>query len=219
MKLQSNKFIEYGVIDTQGLEKEIRKINHSTLWNDPHRGQVFNAQAATENLAFVWTPIVARNTFAAYINTDLLDTPVGIEYTKITDQVLKLVPGQILRGAIIRMVPHSSIPLHYDGSHELWRHCHRLHLPVITEPGVRFTYETASKHLETNVLVEIDNFVLHGVVHDGDHIRYHVMYDILPESYTGYPVEYHSDPERFKQDRVLEAEASAANLWWKPGDL
>jgi hypothetical protein len=130
---------------------------------------------------------------------------MGIEYMKITEQVLRLVPGKVLHGGIVRMTPQTEIPLHYDGSHELWKACHRLHLPVITESGVRFRYETASKHLQKNTLVEINNFLLHGVIHAGSCIRYHVMYDILPESYTGsHIVEYHSDPGTFAQDQQQE---------------
>ena len=216
MDLTSQIFVKHGVIDTQSLAIEICRIEDSPLWQDPHRGKVFEAQAATETVPFMWAPIVARNKFDVYINTHLLDTPAGIEYMKITDQVLKLVPGKILHGGLVRMFPQTKIPMHYDGSHELWRCCHRLHLPVITEPGVRFTYETVSQHLETNTLTEINNFVPHGVVHAGQNVRYHVMYDILPVSYTGsFSVEYHSDPERFRQDRVLEARAAAANLWWQ----
>jgi hypothetical protein len=220
MDLQSQTFVNHGVVDTQALAIEIRKIEDSPLWDDPHRKQIFEQQSATENLPFVWAPIVARKTFSTFVNTRLLETPVGIEYTKITQQVLKLVPGKILHGGIIRMFPNTEIPMHYDGIHELWHCCHRLHLPVITEPGVRFTYGTVSRHLETNTLTEINNFLLHGVIHAGHNMRYHVMYDILPESYTGsYPVEYHEDPERFKQDRQLEIQARAAKLWWKPEDL
>ena len=205
MDLRYEIFVDHDVIDTQALEGEIRKIEDSPLWKDPHRGQFFEAQAMTEHLAFVWTPIL--KIFSTYVNDQLLDTTLGKEYKKITEQVLKHVPGKILRGAIVRMFPGTKIPMHFDGHEPLWTYCHRLHLPVITEPGVRFVYETTGRHLEKNTLVEVNNFVLHGVHHDGDHVRYHVMYDILPESYTGpWTVEYHNDPQRFAQDRKEEIE-------------
>lgn len=204
-------FIEYGVIETDNIIQYLEPISKDNIWNDQHRAKTYSAQANTQTISFVWTPIIYNvTTFSSYQNDELLNTPLGKEYLKITDQVLKLIPGKILRGAIVRMLPGTEIPFHIDGKHELWHQCNRVHLPIITEPEIEFFYKHTRKHLRKDTLVEIRNDVPHGVSHRGKHLRYHFMYDILPENYIGkFNVEYHSDINRFNLDKEIESSGSS----------
>lgn len=207
-------FIQYGKIDTEPFLPLIAKYETSELWNDPFRVKNNGSHKSTENLSFVWTPILDQGFFSSYVNPDVIGTDLEQVYKAVTQQVLQLVPGKTLRATLIRMQPQSVIKYHLDGVHEVWRACHRIHLPIITEPDVKFYYKwldengnilEASKHLEVGTLVEIDNFVPHGVAHKGNSVRYHLMYDILPADYAGsFKVNYHSSKEQLASDRQRE---------------
>lgn len=207
-------FIQYGKIDIEPFLPLIAKYQTSELWNDPFRIKNNGSHKSTENLSFVWTPILDQDFFSSYINPDVIGTDLEQVYQTVTQQVLQLVPGKPLRATLIRMQPQSVIKYHLDGVHEVWQACHRIHLPIITEPEVKFYYKwldesgnlrEASKHLEVGTLVEIDNFVPHGVAHKGHSVRYHLMYDVLPADYAGsFTVNYHSSKEQLASDRQRE---------------
>jgi len=207
MKLDT-EFIEYGIIDTSSIIPEIKAIENNDCWNDIYRSTVFPMQKNTQSLGFTWTPLIYEiETFFIFTNEELLNTPIGLIYRNITKSVLNLVPGTILRGALIRLMPGSDIPLHMDDPHEVLQASHRVHLPVITEPEVIFSYLHMDKHMEKNVLLEISNTIPHRVFHGGKNLRYHLLYDILPPDYTGkFNIVAHSDKNRFMQDRILETE-------------
>ena len=101
--------------------------------------------------------------------------------------------------------PGKEIPFHTDGRDELWKSCHRVHLPVITEQEVVFFYEKEVQHLPKNTLTEINNFVRHGVRHNGQSNRYHIMYDLLSTNYSGeFIVTQHSSVELFNEHCARE---------------
>jgi hypothetical protein len=199
-------FLDHGNIDTSCLIPEIMNSEKSNLWNDTHRSEVFYAQKMTSNMLFVWTPIIHNyKCFFTYTNDQLIKSKVGEHYSFITKRVSELIPGIILRGALIKLPPGGVIPPHVDGSHELWIHSHRIHLPIITEEEVIFFYENSKKHLEKNKLVEINNIIPHSVQHNGKNNRYHLMYDILPKSYTGdFIYQPHNSTEQFQLDKIIE---------------
>ena len=206
-------FIEYGKIDIGLFLPLIEKYQFSESWNDPFRIKNNGSHKSTENLVFIWTPILDQNSFSSYVNADVQGTDLIQAYQQTTEHVLSLIPGKLLRATLIRMQPQSVIKYHLDGVHELWKSCHRIHLPIITEPEVKFYYkwleqgaiQESSKHLAAGTLVEIDNFIPHGVAHKGHAVRYHLMYDILPDSYAGsFTVNYHSSKEQLAIDRQRE---------------
>jgi hypothetical protein len=207
-------FKVYGTIITDTLIPLIEKYENSKIWEDKFRETYYPAHNHTENLAFEWTPILAQESFSVYVNTDLLDSDIGQIYQQITEKVLIFIPGILLRGAIIRLKPNTSIHTHIDGTHPLWVKCHRIHLPIITEPEIKFYYKwtnanqteyASAKHLPKNELVEINNCIPHGVDHHGNKLRYHLMYDILPSSYVdNHTISKHSDKNRFALERERE---------------
>lgn len=212
MRLNGKLFVNYNTISTDSIIPLIKESESlPEMWSDEFRARHYPSQKSTQNLSFVWTPILDRKAFVVYNNKELLSSKIGNLYTEITEQVLQNVPGKVIRGALVRMFPGAKIPYHLDGSHELWSQCHRLHLPAQTEQEVTFHYkiedQQITKHLEKDILVEIDNFIPHGVTHNGNKIRYHLLYDVLPETYSGdYDVIEHSDEIQFQQNRLSEVD-------------
>lgn len=83
---------------------------------------------------------------------------------------------------LIRMKPHSSIPVHIDSidydTQDL-AGLLRCHIPIVTHPGVTFTVGDVTEHLEEGNLYSIDNFLTpHGVINDSDVERIHMILDV-----------------------------------------
>jgi hypothetical protein len=87
--------------------------------------------------------------------------------------------GKIIRLLLAELVPRGKITPHRDGGAGTVL-VHRLHLPVLTNPDVRFFIDDVSHYLEPGVAYEFDNTRRHAVDNDSDQPRVHLMCDVLP---------------------------------------
>ena len=89
--------------------------------------------------------------------------------------------GKIVRLMLTELGPHGKISPHRDfGFGTLL--VHRCHVPVITNPEVRFFIDGVANYLQAGTAYEFDNTLLHAVDNDSDQPRIHLMCDILPAS-------------------------------------
>ena len=208
MKLNGEQFLDHGFIDVSNLIELIKYTeNDSLLWDQSDRGAMYPAQKATQTLEFIWTPnLYSDKTFYIFHNLPVLNSKFGILVQEKLKEVLNLIPGKIIKAGLVRMIPGGMIPPHIDGPHESWSSTHRVHLPIITEKEIEFFYTASKKHLEVNRLTEINNFIPHGVIHNGRNLRYHLMFDILPSDYSGdFAIKEHSDRQLYQQQRTIES--------------
>ena len=85
--------------------------------------------------------------------------------------------GEILRIEIVKMPPHSKIPLHIDFGGSLETH-NRTHIPLQTSIGCVFTVGEENKHLKVGEIWEINNGEQrHGVNNNSDVERIHMIVD------------------------------------------
>ena len=85
--------------------------------------------------------------------------------------------GEILRIEIVKMPPHSKVPLHIDYGTSLEMHS-RTHIPLQTTEGCLFTVGEDSKHLRVGEIWEINNGSKeHGVINNSDIDRIHMIVD------------------------------------------
>jgi Aspartyl/Asparaginyl beta-hydroxylase len=206
MRLSGNICPEYGFINTDPLISLIKDIDGNDIWNQNDRHNNYTGAKNTQSILFIWTPnLYSEKTFYVFSDTILLNSPIGIEFQKIAEQVIDLIPGIIIKAALVKLSPGYKIPFHTDGRHESWVNSHRLHLPVITEPDVFFTYEDCKYHIKKNILTEVNNQVVHGVEHNGLSDRYHLMFDVLPNTYNGnFNIVSHTNKELFDLQQIQE---------------
>lgn len=89
--------------------------------------------------------------------------------------------GIVCRSEIIKMFPNTAIRKHVDGGYWL-QYARRCHIPLITNPGVTFTVEDTTVHMETGKIYEINNALRHSVHNPTDFNRVHLIIDIMPKS-------------------------------------
>lgn len=82
------------------------------------------------------------------------------------------------RSRLMALAPGAEVPPHAD-SHYYWRTHHRLHIPVITNPGVRFTCGDESVHMAAGECWMFDSFRWHDVQNKGTERRVHLVIDTV----------------------------------------
>ncbi|MCA9537669.1 MAG: aspartyl/asparaginyl beta-hydroxylase domain-containing protein [Myxococcales bacterium] len=96
-------------------------------------------------------------------------------------QIMAALDCPISRSRFMRLAPGQRVPMHDDvGWH--WFDRIRVHVPVITHPGVRFHCGDRSVHMAAGEVWIFDNFARHGVDNDSDITRVHLVIDVVPTS-------------------------------------
>ena len=87
--------------------------------------------------------------------------------------------GVVLRAMVVRLPARASIAPHRD-KHDSFRQSHRIHVPLITNPRVRFLVDGVPHSLAAGRAFEINNQKPHSVMNNGATERVHFIFDYLP---------------------------------------
>jgi hypothetical protein len=82
------------------------------------------------------------------------------------------------RSRLMRLAPGAAVPVHID-VHYYWRTHLRIHIPVVTNPGVLFTCNGETVHMEAGECWVFDSFALHEVQNKGAERRVHLVLDTV----------------------------------------
>jgi hypothetical protein len=82
------------------------------------------------------------------------------------------------RSRVMGLAAGADVPIHID-VHYHWRTHRRLHIPVITNPGVFFTCNNATVHMKAGECWLFDSFSLHKVQNKGSEQRIHLVLDTV----------------------------------------
>ncbi|MGI9232456.1 MAG: aspartyl/asparaginyl beta-hydroxylase domain-containing protein [Woeseiaceae bacterium] len=92
--------------------------------------------------------------------------------------------GTIIRAMAAKLLAGGRINPHFD-SHPSFRLSHRIHVPITTNPRVRFTIDGRPFQLEVGQAYEINNQKTHSVINSGAEDRITYIFDYLPADNVG----------------------------------
>jgi quercetin dioxygenase-like cupin family protein len=87
--------------------------------------------------------------------------------------------GTIIRAMAARLAAGGRIDPHRD-SHASFHASHRIHIPITTNPRVRFMIDGRPHRLEVGKVYELNNQLLHSVMNKGSEDRITFIFDYLP---------------------------------------
>ncbi|MGD2129138.1 MAG: aspartyl/asparaginyl beta-hydroxylase domain-containing protein [Lysobacterales bacterium] len=87
--------------------------------------------------------------------------------------------GTIIRAMAAKLKAGGVISPHRD-SHPSFTHAHRIHIPVTTNPGVRFMINGRPHKLQVGQAYEINNQRNHSVMNAGSEDRITFIFDYVP---------------------------------------
>ena len=82
------------------------------------------------------------------------------------------------RSRLMGLAPGARVPRHVD-IHYYWRTHLRIHIPIVTNPGVTFTCGGETVHMAPGESWIFDSFQLHEVHNAGDAKRIHLVLDTV----------------------------------------
>ena len=89
--------------------------------------------------------------------------------------------GTIIRAMAAKLLAGGRILPHRD-SHPSFGVGHRIHVPIVTNPRVRFMIDGRPYQLEVGQAYEINNQKTHSVMNKGDTDRINFIFDYVPPS-------------------------------------
>ena len=93
--------------------------------------------------------------------------------------------GAIIRAMAASLLAGGRINPHFD-SHASFRRSHRIHIPITTNPRVRFMIDGKPHRLEVGKVYEINNQKTHSVINTGTEDRITFIFDYLPPDQIGH---------------------------------
>ena len=154
----------------------------SPLWDlNPYRQNTHQVHRQTRSIIFEWINDDWQPGQKAMVQTTAHDPNLTKAVYSAADALNARYRGKIIRLMLTELGPHAKIAPHRDGGAGVVL-VHRLHVPVVSNPGVKFFIDDIAHYLEPGIAYEFDNTRRHGVDNDSDSPRVHLMCDILPAS-------------------------------------
>lgn len=171
---------DLGSFDCRALIYAVQQLDEAAWTEKTYRQESFNVHRSTESivLCFVdldrWPDLVIARDVGwdrlGDVAEPVMDAIIGRHYEP---------DGSVIRAMAVRLQPGARITPHVD-EHESLKISHRIHVPLITNPRVRFFIDGVPHRFEPGRAVEVNNQLSHSVMNDGKTSRVHFIFDYLP---------------------------------------
>jgi hypothetical protein len=170
-----------GEVPFQGLRDAVLGLDEKAWLDEQYRQENYDVHRQTQSLVLIFTdgsgwPDIEVNKVSAW--DWLAESAVPLMHGIIEQH---LPPGgTIIRAMAAKLIAGGVIQPHKD-SHPSFHASHRIHIPLSTNPRVRFTLGGRPRKLEVGQAYEINNQLTHSVMNKGKEDRVHFIFDYLPE--------------------------------------
>jgi hypothetical protein len=174
--------VPLGRVDCAALTEKVLSLDESAWLADARRQEDFDVHAQTQSIILTFCEGWPEVTVSHAAGWDLL----AAEAAPVMEQILsRHYPpgGQVLRAMMARLPAGGRIARHTDG-HPSFSVAHRIHVPLVTNPGVEFVVGRESVPPRAHFAFELNNLMAHSVVNNGDRARIHFIFDYAPPPVT-----------------------------------
>ncbi len=171
---------ELGPVDTSALAEAIL-VQEQEAWREElHRQESYDEHRDTESIVMVFVelddwPIMTVTKKPGWDR--LVDVAVPVMH----DIIGRLYPkgGTIIRAMATKLLAGGKIKPHRD-VHPSFHRGHRIHVPIQTNPRVRFMIDGRPYKLQVGEAYEINNQKMHSVMNKGTEDRITFIFDYVP---------------------------------------
>jgi quercetin dioxygenase-like cupin family protein len=176
-----------GAIAVESLRDTVLALPQEAWEENQQRQQDYDVHRRTESVVLIFTdgsgwPDITVTREAGW---DLL---AEIALPLMTDIIRRHYHpgGTIIRAMAAKLLPGEVISPHRD-SHPSFHHGHRIHIPITTNPRVRFMIDGRPYRMEVGQAYEINNQKTHSVMNKGDEERINFIFDYVPPEMVAQP--------------------------------
>ena len=171
-----------GPVPCESLLAAVQRLDEAAWLEKMYRQEAFNVHSSTQSIVLLfidldrWPAIVVAREIGWH--------RLGEQAEPLMQDIVARCyepGGVVIRAMAVRLPPGARIRPHVD-EHDSLRVSHRIHLPLVTNPRVRFFIDGVPHRFEPGHAVEINNQLSHSVVNDGSSDRVHFIFDYLPPS-------------------------------------
>ena len=171
---------ELGPLNIEPLRQAILQQDDIAWQEDKYRQEEFEVHHATESIVMVfvdldkWPDLVVSQEpgWPRLADAALpLMNEIISQYYPSGGTVIRAVAAKLLAGGII--TPHTD-------RHPSFHVGHRIHVPITTNPRVRFMIDGQPYQLKVGEGYEINNQKMHAVMNKGDEDRITFIFDYVP---------------------------------------
>lgn len=169
-----------GVVDSQVLAEAVLSLPREAWQANQQRQQEYEVHRRTESVVLIFTdgkgwPDISITREAGWEWLSDVALPLMI------DIIRHHYPpgGTIIRAMAAKLLPGEVITPHRD-SHPSFRFGHRIHIPLTTNPRVRFMIAGHPYPMVVGEAYEINNQKTHSVMNKGDEPRINFIFDYVP---------------------------------------
>lgn len=171
---------DLGSVDAAALTEAILAQDEEAWREDQYRQQVFDVHKQTESIVLVFVKL--ENWPEIEIVKEpgwdrLADVAVPVMHEIINRHYPK--GGTIIRAMAAKLLAGGKIRPHID-THPSFHCGHRIHVPITTNPRVRFMLDGRPHQLEVGNAYEINNQKNHSVMNKGKEDRITLIFDYIP---------------------------------------
>ncbi len=173
---------ELGTVAVDDLRDSILALPPPAWLDNKQRQQDYDVHRNTESVVLIFTdgsgwPDITLTKESGW---DLL---AAVAVPLMEDIVRRhYIPGgTIIRAMAAKLLPGEVIKPHFD-AHPSFAHGHRIHVPIVTNPRVRFMIDGRPYKFQVGEAYEINNQKTHSVMNKGTEARITYIFDYVPAS-------------------------------------
>ncbi len=171
---------ELGTVDSTVLREAVLAQDEQAWKEDRYRQEAFEVHHQTESIVVLFVDLERW--------PDLVVTREP-GWDRISDAALPLMNdiisnnyptgGTVIRAMAAKLVAGGKITPHID-KHPSFHRGHRIHVPITTNPRVRFMIDGQSYRFQVGKAYEINNQKMHSVMNKGKEDRITFIFDYVP---------------------------------------
>jgi hypothetical protein len=171
---------DLGPVDTTALSEAIRAQEPAAWHEQQYRQQEFDVHRQTESIVLVFANLEVWPTIEICKEPGwdrLAEFAVPVMHGIIAEHYPT--GGAIIRAMAAKLLAGGKITPHTD-THPSFHRGHRIHVPITTNPRVRFMIDGRPHQLQVGRAYEINNQMTHSVMNKGDEDRITFIFDYVP---------------------------------------
>ena len=179
---------ELGPVHVTALSEAILAQEEAAWHEESYRQDTYEVHRQTESIVLVFADLDNWPKFDVRKEPGwdrLADVAVPVMH----DIIGRCYPpgGTIIRAMAAKLLVGGKIKPHVD-SHPSFHRGHRIHIPITTNPRVRFMIDGRPHQLKVGQAYEINNQKNHSVMNKGKQDRITFIFDYVPPQELGRPV-------------------------------
>jgi len=171
---------ELGEVDSHALAEAVLALDDQAWHEEEYRQEEFDVHRETESVVLVFVNL-DRWPELEVIKEPGWDRLVDVAVPVMHDIIDRFYPkgGTIIRAMAAKLLAGGKIKPHTD-THPSFHMGHRIHVPITTNPRVRFMIAGRPHRFEIGKAYEINNQLNHSVANKGQEDRITFIFDYMP---------------------------------------